>query len=70
MTRAGLEKDDEFQLLFKRAKERVGKMQVRFVEVSDHIVQTLTEVAASIELNTLTTGKNSNSGGYNDFGTH
>ena len=44
----------------KQARERVKKMQVRFVEVRDVNIQALTETLATIELNPP----------YNDLETH
>jgi len=45
---------------FKKAKERVARMKIRFVEIDDPIKQTLFEVYAAMKLQTP----------YNDFRTH
>ena len=42
------------------AKERIAKMQIKFIEIEDPVVQTLFEVYASLELETP----------YNEWGTH
>ena len=50
----------EFRELFRRAKDRVSKMKVRVVEVTDPVDQTVFEVYAALALGTP----------YNDFETH
>jgi predicted GIY-YIG superfamily endonuclease len=60
-SRAELERNSNFAELFSKAKERVTKMSVRFVEVDDPIIQTLFEVYAALALQTTE---------YNDFDTH
>ena len=52
MMRKDLQKDQEFQLLFDAAKERVRRMAVRVVGVVDPIEQTIFEVYAHLELQT------------------
>jgi len=46
--------------VFLKAKERVSKMQVRYLEVNDPIMQTFLEIYCTLELETP----------YNDFETH
>ena len=50
LTRKELERDGDFAPLFTKAKERVRKMSVRFVEIQDPIEQTIFEVYAHMEL--------------------
>ena len=50
LTRKELERDGDFAPLFTKAKERVRKMSVRFVEIEDPIEQTIFEVYAHMEL--------------------
>jgi hypothetical protein len=50
----------EFSELFRDAKERVGRMTVRVIEITDPIEQTLFEVYAALALATP----------YNDFENH
>lgn len=61
MTREQKQKDPAFERLFINAIEQVRKMSVRFIEISDPIVQTLAEVGASIEYGTQK---------YNSFDNH
>lgn len=58
--RLGMQNDPVFSQLYLSAKDRVGRMQIRVIEVSDPIEQTLFEVYAALTLNTP----------YNDFQTH
>ena len=58
--RGELEKDPTFARLFREARERVSRMSVKVVEISDPILQTLFEVYAHLELNTK----------FNEFDTH
>lgn len=59
--RAELAKNDpEFSAAFKAAKDRVRKMDVRYVEETDPMRQALLEIYVSIVLQTP----------YNDFRTH
>lgn len=51
--RTVLETDNDFNLLFLAAKERVANMSIRVIEIEDPIIQTLFEVYAAIGLNTL-----------------
>ena len=62
LTREKLAQDSDFIPLFKKAKERVRKMSVRFVKIQDPIEQTIFEVYAHMELGT--------SPRFNNFGTH
>lgn len=57
--RIKLERDPIFADLFASAKERVGRMWVRVIEVEDPITRILFEIYAAITLDTLE---------YNDFG--
>ena len=61
-TREDFEKHPAFAALFAAAKERVAKMKVRLIQVSDPVEQTLFEVYAADRLGTL--------GRYNTFETH
>lgn len=60
LERKVLEKDPQFDELFKDAKARVARMSVRVIGINDQILQTLFEVYAHLELKTK----------YNDFRTH
>ena len=60
MTRAELEDDPEFGEIFRQAKDRVRRMKIRVVEVTDPIEQTVFEVYAALALETP----------YNNFETH
>ena len=55
-----LEKDSEFKKIYLEAKERVSNMKIKVIEINDPITQTLFEVYAALELETL----------YNEWGTH
>lgn len=57
--RIELERDPEFSLLYRNAKERVAKMKIKVIGMDDPIEQTLFEVYASLELGT-----------DNEWGTH
>ena len=61
MPRTLLQNYPGFRELFQQAKDRVSRMQVRVVEVSDPIEQTVFEVYAALVLGTTR---------YNDFDTH
>ncbi len=49
--RKSLMKDPVFNAAFQKAKAKIRRMEVRFVEVSDHNLQHLLELYASMELN-------------------
>ena len=57
--RKDLEHDPEFANIYRAAKERVAKMQIRVIGIEDPIEQTLFEVYVSLELGT-----------NNEWGTH
>lgn len=59
-SRTDLEKDKDFSAAFTKAKERVGKMDVRVVEEADPLRQALLEMYVSISLVTP----------HNDFYNH
>jgi hypothetical protein len=59
--RGDLQEKPAFARLYTKAKERVGKMSVRVIEIDDPILQTLFEVYATVALGTQK---------YNDFDTH
>jgi hypothetical protein len=59
-SRAQLEQDPEFKVAFERAKQRIGGMEVRFVEEADPLRQGLLEIYVA-----FTSGAK-----YNDFDTH
>ncbi len=59
-SRAELMKNRKFAAAFRAAKERIGKMDVRFVEEADPVRQTLLEVYVAVALRAR----------YNDFDTH
>jgi hypothetical protein len=59
-SRAALCADPEFALAFSREKRRVCEMDLRFVEETDALRQTLLEIYAAFVLKTP----------YNDFETH
>lgn len=59
-SRAELAKDPLFLRAFNAAKARIREMDVRFVEESDALRQTVLEVYAAVALHTP----------YNDFDTH
>lgn len=58
LTRRQLQREDQFKSLFSAAKERVRKMEVRVVEATDPIEQTVLEVYAHLELNTFNSFEN------------
>lgn len=60
-TRKELESDPEFAEIFRRARERVAEMDVRFVEIDDPITRTVFEVYAAQALGTAE---------FNSFETH
>ena len=59
-SRKGLMQDPTFRAAFERARDRIQKMDVRFVEVTDPTVQALFEMYVAISLATP----------YNDFNTY
>lgn len=59
-SREDLESDPEFSKAFKEAKERIRKMDVRFVGEGTSLKQALLEIYSAVSLNTP----------YNDFDTH
>jgi hypothetical protein len=59
-SRAELERNPVFLKAFTRAKERVRRMDIRFVEENDPLRQALLEIYAAVALCTP----------YNDFETH
>jgi hypothetical protein len=59
-SRASLVKDEEFGKAFSQAKERVRRMELRYVEETDPLRQTLLEIYVGVVLKTP----------YNDFDTH
>jgi hypothetical protein len=59
-TRVDLENDKRFNTIFSKQKERISKMKVRVVHVSDPETQAIFEIYASKLLRTK----------YNDFDTH
>lgn len=59
-SRAGLMKNEAFVNAFNTAKARIRSMDLRFVEESDPVRQTLLEIYVSVVLTTP----------YNDFDTH
>jgi hypothetical protein len=59
-SRAGLMENAAFVRCFKNAKERISRMQLRFVEEPDPVRQGLLEVYVAVVLETP----------YNDFDTH
>ena len=60
MQRNVLQNEPAFKDIFQEAKERVGRMNVRVVEISDPIEQTVFELYAALKLGTP----------YNDFENH
>lgn len=56
-----LEADPDFLKHFKEAKERVTKMNVRWIELKDPIERTLFEIYAALALDTVA---------FNSFETH
>lgn len=61
VTRAALELDEAFAEVFRRHRERVAAMEIRFVLIDDPQLRTVFEVYAAMALNTLE---------YNSFDTH
>lgn len=59
-SRKMLEADSEFKAAFTQAKERVRRMELRYVEETDPLRQTLLEIYVGVVLKTP----------YNDFDTH
>ena len=59
-SRKGLMLDPAFSAAFKAAKERIRKMDCRFVEETDQNAQALLEIYCTLALNAR----------YNDFNTH
>jgi hypothetical protein len=59
-SRKGLMEDSDFKAAFKAAKERIRKMEYRYVEEPDQNRQALLEIYCAIVLSTP----------YNDFKTH
>jgi len=59
-SRAGLMQNIAFVRSFRKAEERISRMQLRFVEESDPVRQGLLEVYVAVVLETP----------YNDFDTH
>jgi len=59
-TRDLLQQDKRFKAIFAEQKERIRKMQMRAIQISDPEVQTIFEIYASKRLGTK----------YNDFDTH
>jgi hypothetical protein len=59
-SRDGLMKNPDFAQAFMQAKERIRKMDLRFVEESDQTRQVLLEIYCAVALNAP----------YNDFNTH
>jgi hypothetical protein len=51
--RQDLENDQNFAVIFKKAKARVAEMGIRAIEIDDQITQTIFEVYASMKLGTL-----------------
>jgi hypothetical protein len=60
-TRKILEADPDFSDHFRKAKERVAKMNVRWIELDDPIERTLFEMYAALALDTVA---------FNSFETH
>ncbi|MCX6671867.1 MAG: GIY-YIG nuclease family protein [Euryarchaeota archaeon] len=58
MPRKDLEKIPAFKKIYDENKERVSRMKIRTIEISDPIEQTLFEVYAHLELNTKNEFKN------------
>jgi hypothetical protein len=59
-SRKGLMQDPTFRAAFDKAKERIRKMDFRFVEETDQNRQALLEIYCTVALNAK----------YNDFNTH
>ena len=60
-SRIELENSNYFKDYFIKAKERVSKMKIKYVQVNDQVDQALFEVYAAVVLKTTK---------YNDFSTH
>ena len=60
LQRTQLENDTSFARLFAEAKTRVAAMEIRIIEITDPIEQTVFEVYAALALDTP----------YNDFDNH
>ena len=60
-TRKTLEADPDFSDHFRKAKERVASMNVRWIELDDPVERTLFEMYAALALNTVA---------FNSFETH
>jgi len=60
-TRKALEADPDFNEHFRKAKERVAKMNVRWIELDDPVERTLFEMYAALALDTVA---------FNSFETH
>jgi predicted GIY-YIG superfamily endonuclease len=56
--RKDLERIPEFKKIYKETKERVSRMKIRTIEISDPIEQTIFEVYAHLELKTKNEFKN------------
>jgi hypothetical protein len=61
LTRRALEADPTFAQLFREARARVARMQVRYVEINDPELRTIFEVYAAVALGTAE---------HNSFETH
>jgi predicted GIY-YIG superfamily endonuclease len=59
-SRAALEKDPHFQAVFRTQKERIGKMDLRYVQEADPVRQALLEIYVALASRAK----------YNDFDTH
>lgn len=59
--RGAVENDGAFRQIYYEMKDRVSKMKIKVVEVTDPVEQTLFEVYAALELKTQR---------YNEWGTH
>ena len=60
-TRKALEADPDFSEHFRKAKERVARMNVRWIELDDPVERTLFEMYAALALDTVA---------FNSFETH
>ena len=59
-TRKQLEQDERFKAIFSEQKERISKMRIRAIQITDPEMQAIFEIYASKRLKTK----------YNDFETH
>ena len=59
-SRAALEKDPQFQAVFRRQKERIGGLDLRYVQEADPVRQALLEIYVALASRAK----------YNDFDTH